>query len=114
MVGHPLPGGDGEAQRRRRRSPTSPSPYRLISTVDSVVMTTPTTPRPLPKAARYIAPLIRAIRELGGSARPDEATAVIARDLHISEAEQSEPLPSGGQTRFENQIQWARFYLAKA
>ena len=77
-------------------------------------MTTPTTPRPLPKAARYIAPLIRAIRELGGSARPDEATAVIARDLHISEAEQSEPLPSGGQTRFENQIQWARFYLAKA
>jgi restriction system protein len=39
---------------------------------------------------------------------------VIARDLHISDAQQSEPLPSGVQTRFENQVHWARFYLAKA
>ena len=39
---------------------------------------------------------------------------MIARDLHISDAEQSEPLPSGVQTRFENQVHWARFYLAKA
>jgi restriction system protein len=38
---------------------------------------------------------------------------VVARELHISEAEQSEPLPSGVQTRFENQVHWARFYLAK-
>jgi restriction system protein len=40
--------------------------------------------------------------------------AVIARDLRISDAEQSETLPSGVQTRFENQVHWARFYLAKA
>ena len=39
---------------------------------------------------------------------------VIARNLGISDAEQSEPLPSGVQTRFENQVHWARFYLAKA
>lgn len=39
---------------------------------------------------------------------------MIARDLGISDAEQSEPLPSGVQTRFENQVHWARFYLAKA
>jgi restriction system protein len=39
---------------------------------------------------------------------------VIARDLRISDAEQSETLPSGVQTRFENQVHWARFYLAKA
>ena len=45
--------------------------------------------------------------------RPDEVRAVIARELRISEAEQSEPLPSGVQTRFENQVHWARFYLAK-
>jgi restriction system protein len=32
----------------------------------------------------------------------------------MSDAEQSEPLPSGVQTRFENQVHWARFYLAKA
>ncbi len=64
--------------------------------------------------ARYLGPVIEAIRELGGSGRPDEVRAVIARDLRISEAEQSEPLPSGVQTRFENQVHWARFYLAKA
>lgn len=32
----------------------------------------------------------------------------------MSEAEQSQPRPSGVQTRFENQVHWARFYLAKA
>jgi restriction system protein len=32
----------------------------------------------------------------------------------MSDAEQSEALPSGVQTRFENQVHWARFYLAKA
>jgi restriction system protein len=64
--------------------------------------------------ARYIGPVLQAIRELGGSGRPHEVRAAIARDLHISDAEQSEPLPSGVQTRFENQVHWARFYLAKA
>lgn len=64
--------------------------------------------------ARYIEPVLQAIRELGGSGRPDEVRAVIARSLGVSDAEQSEPLPSGVQTRFENQVHWARFYLAKA
>jgi restriction system protein len=64
--------------------------------------------------ARYIGPVLQAIRELGGSGRPDEVRTVIARNLRISDAEQSEPLPSGVQTRFENQVHWARFYLAKA
>jgi restriction system protein len=66
------------------------------------------------QVARYIGPVLQAIRELGGSGRPHEVRAAIARDLHISDAEQSEPLPSGVQTRFENQVHWARFYLAKA
>lgn len=64
--------------------------------------------------ARYIGPVLRAIRELGGSGRPEEVRTAIARDLRLSEAEQSAPLPSGVQTRFENQVHWARFYLAKA
>ena len=70
--------------------------------------------KPASQFARYIGPVIHAIRELGGSGRPDEVRTVIARDLGISDAEQSEPLPSGVQTRFENQVHWARFYLAKA
>jgi restriction system protein len=67
-----------------------------------------------PQFTRYIGPVIEAIRELGGSGRPDEVRAVIAKKLRISDAEQSEVLPSGVQTRFENQVHWARFYLAKA
>lgn len=63
---------------------------------------------------KYIGPVVAAIRELGGSGRPDEVRAVVARNLQMSDAEQSEPLPSGVQTRFENQVHWARFYLAKA
>lgn len=63
---------------------------------------------------KYIGPVVAAIRELGGSGRPDEVRSVVARDLQMSDAEQSEPLPSGVQTRFENQVHWARFYLAKA
>lgn len=64
--------------------------------------------------ARYIGPVLEGIRELGGSGRPDEVRTVIARNLGVSDAEQSEPLPSGVQTRFENQVHWARFYLAKS
>jgi restriction system protein len=70
--------------------------------------------RPASQFARYIGPVLQAIREPGGSGRPDEVRTVIARNLRISDAEQSEPLPSGVQTRFENQVHWARFYLAKA
>ena len=67
----------------------------------------------LARFTRYIGPVIDAIRELGGSGRPDEVRAVIAKNLKMSDAEQSEALPSGVQTRFENQVHWARFYLAK-
>jgi restriction system protein len=63
---------------------------------------------------RYLGPVIEAIRALGGSGRPDEVRAVIAQRLKMSDAEQSAALPSGVQTRFENQVHWARFYLAKA
>ncbi len=70
--------------------------------------------RTLAQFAKYVGPVIEAIRELGDSGRPDEVRAVIARSLKLSEAELSEQLPSGVQTRFENQVHWARFYLSKA
>ena len=85
-----------------------------IGTGSGQVVTTAKNKKTSSQFARYIGPVIQALRELGGSGRPDEVRAVIARDLGISDAEQSEPLPSGVQTRFENQIHWARFYLAKA
>jgi restriction system protein len=33
--------------------------------------------------------------------------------MNVSEEQQAQPLPSGVQSRFENQVHWARFYLAK-
>ncbi len=62
----------------------------------------------------YMGPIVDALRDLGGSGRPDEVRELVARNLRISDEEQSKPLPSGVQTRFENQVHWARFYLAKA
>ena len=44
---------------------------------------------------------------------PDEVRAQIAQALGLSEDDQSRPL-SSGTPRFDNQIHWARFYLAKA
>lgn len=61
---------------------------------------------------RYFGPLLDALRAIGGSAKPDEATDRIADDLKISDQVLNEVLPSGG-ARFRNQVAWARFYLVR-
>jgi len=66
-----------------------------------------------PKFVTYFGPLLVALRDLGGSARPSEAKDAIARALNIPQDEQEEILRTG-QSRFGNQVDWARFYLAKA
>ena len=66
-----------------------------------------------PEFVKFIGPLIAALAELGGSGRPEEVRAAIAKNLSISDEEQAIRLPSGVQSRFENQVHWARFYLAK-
>jgi restriction system protein len=66
-----------------------------------------------PKFVSYFWPLIEALNKLGGSARPAEVREEIAAKLGISDAAQAETLPSGF-PRFDNQVHWARFYLAKA
>jgi restriction system protein len=60
----------------------------------------------------YFGPLLDALRGLGGSARPMEATERIAEDLGVSQGEQEELLDSGS-PRFYNAVQWARFYLVR-
>lgn len=67
-----------------------------------------------PQFVKYLGPVLEALQQLGGSGRPDEVRSVIAQRLSVSEAEQSEELPSKAQPRFDNQVHWARFYLAKA
>jgi restriction endonuclease Mrr len=66
-----------------------------------------------PEFVKFFGPVVVTLRELGGSGRPEEVRSAVAKALSISEEEQAQPLPSGVQTRFENQVHWARFYLAK-
>ncbi len=67
-----------------------------------------------PQFVKYMPAVLDALQQLGGSGRPDEVRSVIAQTLKLSEEEQSEPLPSKSQSRFDNQVHWARFYLSKA
>jgi len=60
----------------------------------------------------HFGPLLDALRALGGSATPAEATDKVAKISCISEAQQNEVLPSGG-PRFRNQVAWTRFYLKR-
>lgn len=62
---------------------------------------------------RYFGPVVRALRELGGSARPAEVRDKVAQDLKIPDGKIDELLESGT-SRFNNQVAWARFYLARA
>jgi restriction system protein len=43
-----------------------------------------------------------------------ELTATLAAKLRLTEADRSELIPSGTQTRFYNSVAWAKFYLRKA
>ncbi len=60
----------------------------------------------------HFGPLLDALRALGGSATPEEATDKVAEISGAAEAQLNETLPSGG-PRFKNQVAWARFYLKR-
>jgi restriction system protein len=55
-------------------------------------------------------PILEALRELGGSGRPREVALLIAERHHVSQDQMGETMKSG-QTRFYNQVAWARQYL---
>ena len=61
---------------------------------------------------RYFGPVLDALRKLGGSGKPDEVTEQIAADLSVTDEVQNDLLPSG-ESRFRNQVAWARFYLVR-
>lgn len=60
----------------------------------------------------YFGPLLDALRSLGGSGTPDEVVERIAADLSLPDDLQNELLPSG-ESRYRNQVAWARFYLVR-
>ena len=66
-----------------------------------------------PQFVRYIGPTVEALKELGGSGQPAEVMDWIMDALDVTDEHQLEVL-SSGQTRFANQVHWARFHLSKA
>src|ERR1039457_6015094 len=59
---------------------------------------------------QWFGPLLDALRALGGSGTPDEVKDNIAATLGVPDEQLNEVLPSG-ESRFRNQVAWARFYL---
>ncbi|MDZ4820169.1 MAG: winged helix-turn-helix domain-containing protein [Planctomycetota bacterium] len=65
-----------------------------------------------PEFTRFFAPILVALREIGGSGKTSEIIDRSLELLGISEAEQNVEIPSGS-SRVRNQVQWARLYLAR-
>lgn len=71
------------------------------------------TPAGGPRFVQYFGPVLDALRAMGGEARPEDVYEWIKTHLDIPQAEIAE-VTKGGQSKFENKVGWARFYLAKA
>ena len=67
-----------------------------------------------PEFVAYFAPLLDALRTLGGSGRPREVYDTVADLTATSDEQRAEMLPSGTTSRFNNRVAWARFYLVHA
>lgn len=59
---------------------------------------------------KWFGPLLNALRELGGSARPKEVVEAIAKSENVPDIQREEIMKSGI-LRFNNQVAWARQYL---
>ena len=66
-----------------------------------------------PQFVRYFGPLLDALRALGGAAEPRTAMDKVIELMGIAERNLGETTKSG-QSRYENQVGWARFYLCRA
>lgn len=60
--------------------------------------------------AKWLGPVLDALRELGGSGKPREVCDYVAEHAGVSASTLDTTLKSG-QTRFYNQVHWARQYL---
>jgi len=64
-----------------------------------------------PEFVRLFAPMLDTLRDLGNSGRPKEVSAKIAERLNVP-ATELDRVNKNGLSRFDNQVAWARFYLA--
>lgn len=63
---------------------------------------------------RWMKPLIQALRDLGGSATPQEARHRIIENEHLTEDEISETRGKNNVNKFENEVAFCRTYLVTA
>ena len=66
-----------------------------------------------PHFVRLFGPLLDVLRSLGGAAKPKQVYAEVAKSPFVTEKELN-ATKKDGSSLYENEIQWARFYLAKA
>jgi restriction system protein len=66
-----------------------------------------------PRFVQYAIPLINVLRDLGGSGRLAEVKNLIAQKINLSDSVLGETNESGV-SKFGNDVEWARFYLAQA
>ena len=66
-----------------------------------------------PRFVRYFGPVLAALQSMGGESKPDRVFHWIKENVDLDDNE-IEGVTKSGQSRFENKIGWARFYLAKA
>lgn len=66
----------------------------------------------LPEFVTWINPVLTALRELGGTARPQEVVDRVAQAEHVADAI-LDRANQNGESRFTNQVHWARFYLVE-
>jgi 5-methylcytosine-specific restriction protein B len=62
---------------------------------------------------KWFEPLIKALRDLGGSASPQDARQKIIENEKLSEDDISQTRGKSNVNKFENEVAWARSYLAK-
>jgi len=61
--------------------------------------------------AKYINPVLNAIKRLGGSARPAEVCATVIKDMGLDGSPMLEETLESGVSKFENKIAFVRLYL---
>lgn len=66
-----------------------------------------------PRFVEYFGPVLDTLRSLGGSAEPKDVMPKIREIVEVSDDEIT-GVTKGGQSKFENKVGWARFYLVKA
>ena len=67
----------------------------------------------VPKFFEFFEAFLKSLKD-GELHTAKEVRAKVAEDMHLSDADLTELLPSGRQTTFGNRVNWARTYLNKA